>query len=188
MQTPEFDKHTARRAGWIGLLTVATIMGSLLFACATPFPALAALAALHMNRRDAFILTGIIWVANQSVGYLFLHYPQTWDSFAWGLALGIGALIATGVAAGTERVVRPLGRASAILACFAVAFTAYELVLYVAATMLPTEPGAFGLPVVLYLLEINAGSLAGLLVFQYGSARLGLVPPRQGIRLARAAA
>jgi hypothetical protein len=60
MQNPVLDRIDSRRVGWIRLLTIATVAGSFAFACATPFPALAALAALHMNRRDAFILTGVI--------------------------------------------------------------------------------------------------------------------------------
>ena len=84
MQALPLDSLGARRTGWIALLTVATIAGSLVFACATPFPALAALAALHMSRRDAFALTAVIWGANQIIGYGLLHYPQTWDSVAWG--------------------------------------------------------------------------------------------------------
>jgi hypothetical protein len=169
----------ARRAGWIALLTIAAIAGSFVFACATPFPALAVLAALHMNRREAFILTGVVWIANQVVGYGFLHYPQTWDSFAWGIAIGVAAMIATAIAAGTERGVRRHGRVAAMLASFAAAFVGYEFALYAATWALPADPSAFGLPVVLYVLRVNAVACAGLLVLQYGGARLGLALPRQ---------
>jgi hypothetical protein len=67
----------ARRAGWGALLAAATITASFVFACATPFAALAALAALHMGRRDAFLFTGIAWAANQAIDYGFLHYPRS---------------------------------------------------------------------------------------------------------------
>jgi hypothetical protein len=40
MQVPPLDSLGARRTGWIALLTVATIAGSFVFACATPFPAM----------------------------------------------------------------------------------------------------------------------------------------------------
>ena len=46
---------------------------SLVFACATPFVALVTLAALTMSRRDAFIVTGAVWLANQAVG---LRHPR----------------------------------------------------------------------------------------------------------------
>jgi hypothetical protein len=41
------------------------------------------LAAFNMPRRDLFALIGLAWLANQIIGYGFLAYPQTWDSFAW---------------------------------------------------------------------------------------------------------
>ncbi len=72
------------RAGWIALITAATVIGSFVFACATPFPALGALAALHLPRRDAFVLVGVNWLVNQIIGYGFLHYPMTWDSLRLG--------------------------------------------------------------------------------------------------------
>ena len=39
----------------------ASFLFSFALACATPFPALAALAALHLKRRDAAALIGIGW-------------------------------------------------------------------------------------------------------------------------------
>ena len=47
-----------QEAGWIVLLTAAVILFSFALACATPFPALAALAAWHPSRSDALALTG----------------------------------------------------------------------------------------------------------------------------------
>jgi hypothetical protein len=73
MEIPALEKFGARRVGWIALLTIAAVAGSFVFAYATPFPAIAALAALHVNRRDAFVLTGVMWIANQTVGYGFLQ-------------------------------------------------------------------------------------------------------------------
>src|SRR6202012_1350818 len=92
----------AERSLWIALLTGATIAASFVFACATPFPALGAVAALFMRKRDAFALTLVNWLANQIIGYGFLHYPQDFDSFAWGAVIGVGAVIATAAAIGTR--------------------------------------------------------------------------------------
>jgi hypothetical protein len=178
MQIPPLDSLGARRIGWIALLTVATIATSAVFACATPFPALAALAALHMNRRDAFALTAVIWGTNQLIGYGFLHYPQTWDSFAWGIAIGAGAMIATALATSTETAVRPYGWTAAMLASFATAFAGYEIALRAATIVLPTHPDAFGTAVTLYVLKINALAFAGLLALQFVGARIGLATPR----------
>jgi hypothetical protein len=178
MRTPNL---APQRAGWIALLTAATLAGSFVFACATPFPAVAALAALHMNRRDAFVLTGLIWAANQTIGYGFLHYPPTWDSFAWGIAIGIGAIVATAVAIPIEKIAQRAGRAPGIVAVFVAAFAAYEAALYAATAVLPSDPSAFGLSVVLYLLEVNAAAFGFLLVLQSVGGRAGLAVPRQSL-------
>jgi hypothetical protein len=188
MQALPLDNLGARRIGWIALLTVATIAGSLVFACAAPFPALATLAALHMNRRDAFALTAVIWGTNQIIGYGLLHYPQTWDSFAWGIAIGAGAMIATALAAAAEKAVRPYGWAAAMLASFAAAFAGYEVALRAATIVLPSHPDAFGLAVTLYILKINSLAFAGLLALQFVGSRLGLATPRHAASAAATAA
>jgi hypothetical protein len=181
MQIQPIDDRRGRRTAYIAVLAMVTIVASFIFACATPFPALATLAALHMNRRDAFILTAVIWGANQIVGYAFLHYPQTWDSFGWGIAIGAGAMIATSLAIGTEKAVRPYGWTAAMLASFASAFAAYEIALYAATTVLPSDPSAFALAVVLYVLKVNAIACGGLLVLQYAGTRIGLALPRHAV-------
>lgn len=167
-----------RRTGWIALLTAATILGSFVFACATPFPALATLAALFLPRRDAFVLIGVNWLANQIIGYGFLHYPQTWDSFSWGAAIGIAAIIATAAALGGETLARRPGWAFAAVSAFATSFVAYELALFAATAVLPSG-GGFTLRVILYVLEVNSLAFAGLLVLQGVGRSVGLALPRE---------
>lgn len=87
-----------RRSLWIGAGDVSSIGFRFVLACATPFAALATLAALKMSRRDLFTLVSAAWLANQFIGYGFLAYPETWDSFAWGGAIGIAAFLAACVA------------------------------------------------------------------------------------------
>lgn len=87
-------REDIHRWAWIGLLGGSSIAFSLIFACAAPFAALVALAALNMNRRDALIVSGPAWTANQAVGCGLLGYPHTPNSYAWGLAIGIAVLLA----------------------------------------------------------------------------------------------
>jgi hypothetical protein len=148
------------RAVWMALLVVCGAGLSLVFACATPFAALAALAALKVGRRDALLTVGLVWLVNQVVGYAFLGYPVTWDSFAWGGAIGVAALAAL-VAAGAMAPRRSAGLAVSLP--FVAGFAGFELVLYLAAGVLPSEVGAFGLGVVRELLVVNAVALVGLL-------------------------
>jgi len=166
-----------RRAGWVALLTLATILGSFVFACATPFAALAAIGALFLPRRDAFFLLGINWLANQAIGYCFLHYPQTWDSFAWGAAIGIAALAATAVGCGAESLARRFGLATTIVAAFVSSFVAYEFCLFAATAVLPAD-GGFAASVILYVCEVNGLAFAGLLFLQGLGRTVGLASNR----------
>jgi hypothetical protein len=164
----------ARRWAWIGLLVSSTVGFSLVFACATPFVALATLAALTLNRRDAVVVVTAIWSANQAVGYGLLNYPTTFDSYAWGVAIGVAALLALAAAraAGAEP-----GRRGPFLimgAAFAAAFVAYELALYVASFWLPGSDSAFSWSVISYILVVNALGLGGLLLLQVIGTLVGL--------------
>lgn len=181
------DSCAARRFGWISVLTVASIASSIAFACATPFAALAAFAAVYMDRRDAFIVTAITWVTNQAVGYGFLHYPHTWDSFAWGIAIGAGAMIAMALAAKIGSALRPFGWVRT-LASFAAALAGYGIALYAATAVLPSDSSVFSLAVALYILKVNVVAFGGLLVLQYTGARIGLALSRASADAAPTAA
>lgn len=85
-------------AAWSAFLIIGSAVGSLAFACATPFAAVAAVAALTLPARAALITALGAWLGNQAVGFLLLAYPVTADSLAWGPVLGGSAILATAVA------------------------------------------------------------------------------------------
>lgn len=167
----------ARRVAWVVFLTLASLAFSYVFACAAPFAALATLAALNLRRQDAYILTVLVWLANQAVGYGLLHYPHSFDSYAWGAAIGIAALLATHTVISVGP--RPLrtgpvfGPAIGFLAAFAV----YELALYAAGLVLGSSDTAFSAPIIWYVLKINIFALAGLVVLSLGAGAIGLTQP-----------
>ena len=167
--------NEARRWLWILLLTAASVFVTLGMACATPFAALATLAALHMSRRDGLALIGITWLADQAVGYGLLGYPRTANSFAWGVILGVSAVAALLAARALADRVRSRGGIVAGATAFAGAFVAYEAVLVVATTVLASGAEAFSLPVVSWVLRVNLLSLAGLLILYRLAAWIGLV-------------
>ena len=90
--TPPVSAST--RLIWIALLTTASAVFSLALACATPFAALATLAARTLDRRDAVGLIGLAWIANQAVGFGLHGYPHTVSTYGWGVAIGAAALAA----------------------------------------------------------------------------------------------
>ena len=179
MHSPAPGNVEARRAAWIALLAAATVAGSLVFACAAPFAALAAIAALHMGRRDAFTLAGLAWGINQAIGFGFLGYPLTWETVGWGLAIGVGALVATAVAIEAVVLARAAGRIASTAAAFVAAFASYQLALYAATAVLPAGSG-FDMDVVLYVAQVNVAGFAGLLIVRELGRMAGFASTRSG--------
>jgi hypothetical protein len=165
----------ARRWLWILLLTAASVFVTLGMACATPFAALATLAALYMSRRDGLALIGMAWLADQLVGYGLLGYPRTANSGAWGVILGVGAVAALLAASTLADRRRARGGVLVAAVAFAGAFVAYQAVLFAATTALASGAEAFSLPIVGWVLRVNLLSLAGLLILYRLAVWIGLV-------------
>jgi len=156
---------------WIVLIVTSGICLSTFFACATPFAALATLAALKIGQREAVIAMGLVWLANQAIGYGFLGYPWTWDSAAWGLAIGASAGLAFLAAKGLS-ITRPAPLAVSLP--FVAAFAAFELGLYTAGFALPAAEGAFSASVVGHVFMINAVAICGLIAVRNLAMMSGL--------------
>lgn len=158
--TSAFAPFGWRHRLWLALLVAASVAFTLGFACAVPFAAFGAIAALTLPRRDALLLTVALWLVNQVIGFTILHYPWDGLTFVWGAVLGIVALLSTGTAqaAAVRR-----GIIAASLAGFAAAFVVYEGSLYLvsAAALGGTED--FTPPIIGRIFEINAAAFVGLL-------------------------
>ena len=165
----------APRPVWMVLIVAGGACLSPFFACVTPFAAVATVAALKLGGRDAFASVGLVWLANQVIGYGFLAYPVTWDSGAWGVAIGASSGLAVIVAKGLSSADRvPL----AISLPFVGAFAAFELGLYLAGVVLPVSDAAFRASVIGNVFLVNAAALCGLLAVYSSAAGLGIVGRR----------
>src|SRR5262249_24065530 len=153
---------------WGGLLVVATIVLSGKFACAVPFAALAALAAHASDRKNGFLLIGVIWFANQAAGFTFLNYPIEFQSIAWGLMLGITALLSLVAARFAIDALRGFNAFIGAGVAFVAAFCAYEGSLYATAFFLPASEADFAWPVIGEIVAINAGFFMVLLGAYHG--------------------
>ncbi|MBX5045918.1 hypothetical protein [Rhizobium lentis] len=156
---------------WIVIISGTSVALSLLFACVTPFVALAAVSAVMLPRRIAVATVLLAWLANQIVGYLVLGYPQTWDSYAWGLAIGVAAFASLVAALGMFRLATAVP--ATVIGAFIAGFVAYEGVLFVATTVLPSGDGAFSASVVADILLINVLAAIGLICLHAGVAACG---------------
>src|ERR1700742_3016174 len=115
---------------WLAILVFASLIVSVLLSCATPFEAIGAAAAVTLARRDALLASGLTWLINQCVGYGMLGYPWTYNSVAWGLALGAATLVATLAAGALYQTRKALPSLLRSTLAFAAAFLAFEVAIY----------------------------------------------------------
>jgi hypothetical protein len=180
MTLQQTDAQLAKRFAWGGILTVLTVASTLAVACGTPFAALAALSALFLPRRDAFVLITVNWLANQAIGFGLLHYPLNWDCYRGGISLGIAALLSTMAALLAQRALQNLATTVKAIGSFIVAFVAYEGILFLIG---PSGSRAdFAAPVVLYILYVNAVAFVALLLLQSAAAALGFISSMAAFR------
>lgn len=164
-------------AAWVAVIAGASVALSLVFACVTPFVALAAVSAVVLPRRMALMAVLLAWLANQTVGYLVLGYPETFDSFAWGLAIGVAAFASLAAALGVLRLAA--GLAVTMTGAFLAGFVAYEGVLFAATAVLPSGDAAFSAAVVAEVLLINSLAAIGLICLHAGAAASGALVAAQ---------
>ncbi len=165
-----------RRYLWLALLVCASVAFTLSFACATTFAAFSTAAALTLNRRDAMLLTGAVWLANQFVGFIVLRYPWTLSSFGWGVAIGVAAILATLAARWTTSALEKAIWTGRTFAAFAAAFAVFEGVLFVVAHVVLGGTEDFAPPIVGWIFAVNASALIGLFVLNWLAMIIGLIP------------
>ncbi len=167
---------------WLALLVAASVAFSLGFACAAPFAAFAAAAALTLSRWNALLLIGAVWLANQIVGYAVLGYPWTANSLAWGIALGFVAVLATLAARGAALRFEGADRVVVPLATFLAAFAVYEGALFAVAVAMLGGTEDFAPAILGRIFAINAVAMVGLFVLNRVAVAVGLVAT-PGVRL-----
>lgn len=163
-----------RHALWLTVLVAASVAFSLGLACAVPFAAFGAATALTLNRRDALLLTGALWLANQAVGFAFLGYPWDVNALSWSPVLLAVALLSTIAARATAARLSQANTIAVWAASFAAAFIAYEASLYLVSVAWLGGTDAYTPAIVLQILEINALAFVGLLVLNRLDKAMGL--------------
>jgi hypothetical protein len=162
-----------RRFLWLGLMVAASMAFTFGFACAVPFAAFGAIAALTLPRREALLLTVALWLVNQVIGFTVLSYPWDGMTFLWGAILGVVAVLSTvaALAVITQRSLVVSAPSS-----FGAAFIVYEGVLYLVSIPMGATAD-FTAAIVVRILEINvagfAALLAAALLAASASARFG---------------
>lgn len=83
---------------WSAGLVAAVVGGCLAIGCLDPLVAVAVIAAGALTPGRAVLLVLAAWLAGQAVGFGLHDYPRTFQTVAWGVGLGAGALIALATA------------------------------------------------------------------------------------------
>ena len=164
---------------WFGLLIVTSAAIATVFACVTPFAAFAVIAAVTVSRRDAVLLAVALWLTNQAVGFGLLHYPWAATTLAWGIALGVAAVIGTLAALWTFRRLGSLPSLAQSMAAFGASFVLYQLTLYLVAVSWLGGTDMFAPGIVSQVLLINAVTLVGLFALRQVVAGAALLIRRR---------
>ena len=91
------EKARSRSRLWQFLLITIGSASSVIYPH-VPFVGFAAISGVTLNRKQAIISSIIIWLVNQFYGFTLRQYPQTLESFTWGVVMGLGTLLVTIVA------------------------------------------------------------------------------------------
>jgi hypothetical protein len=158
------------RVLWLVALIGGATLATGVYACATPFSAVAALAALTLSRRAAVMSVVLLWLGNQIIGFGVAGYPWTTNAFAWGGALLIAIVVSALVAAPVREALREQPAIVRFIAAFAAAFVAFQLVCALTSTLFGESQ--LGLAIVADIAQINAVWAVGLLTVH---AALGAV-------------
>lgn len=162
---------------WILLLTLASTATTLVFACATPFPALAALAAVHMRRSDGVLLMIAACIASQAVGFCVLGYPHDVRTLAWGAAIGVAAVagVITGAAAAKG------SPAVRLMLAYVAAFVAFKAAILLASLVLGGIGTALSIDIMMRQFVRNGAILIGLLAIYHALTAVGIPAPRRAL-------
>lgn len=112
---------------WPAVLVTSVLLGSTLIACAMPLVAIATLAAATMKRRSAIVTLLLCWAINQVLGFTLHGYPHTLFTLGWGVAIGLGGVLALIV---SQMILRPGQARLWMMPTLGLAFIAYELTLF----------------------------------------------------------
>jgi hypothetical protein len=121
---------------WDVTLTLAVIFGSLALSCVAPLSALAVALAATLGLRASLATMALVWLVNQAIGFTLFHFPRTMNSFGWGLAIGIAALMITAAARWAVRSTASRSAPLRLGIALVVTFVVYEAVLRLAAVIL----------------------------------------------------
>lgn len=164
---------------WLSLLTAASTATTLALACATPFPALAALAAVHMRRRDGVALMLLAWAASQFVGFFLLGYPRDGSTLGWSAGLCTAAAGSAFASYAALRALPYRSVAARLGLAYAAGFTAFKGIILLWALVLGGLHTAMAPDLLAEQFVRNGAILIGLYALYRALVAVGVPAPPQ---------
>ena len=164
---------------WVGLLAATSAATTLALACATPFSALAAVAATRMSARAGFALMGLAWAVSQAIGFCVLDYPHDPRTLAWGFAILTAALASVAAARWGSRAVADAGPVMRQATAFGTGFIGYKAALLAWSLVLGGVHTALSPYWTARQFGREALILAGLVALYHALVALGVPAPRR---------
>ncbi|HLZ78211.1 MAG TPA: hypothetical protein VKQ09_02635 [Sphingomonas sp.] len=121
---------------WVALFTAASALTTAVLACATPFPALAALGAAHLKRSHGVALMLLAWTVSQVVGFGLRHYPHDLKTIGWAAVLGLASIVALFGASWATRSLAPRAIVARLTLGYGTGFVAFKLTVLAGALLL----------------------------------------------------
>lgn len=169
---------------WVSLLTAASTVTTLALGCATPFPSLAALAAVHMRRRDGIAMMLLAWAASQFVGFFLLGYPRDASTLAWGAGLGTAAVGSAFASYAALRALEYRAIAARLILAYAAGFTAFKAIILAWALVLGGLHTAMAPDLLAEQFVRNGAILIGLYILYGVLVAAGVPAPPQPAKAA----
>ena len=158
---------------WLAVMVGVSMVFTLGLACAVPLAAFAGAAAVTSSRRNGLVLVASVWLANQVVGFTVLDYPWTASTFAWGVALGMAAVLATLAAHQTATPLSGAPHLVGLAGAFLIAFAVYEAALFVISATLLGGTEIYTIAIQGWIFVVNALAFPGLLVLHRLAVSVG---------------
>jgi len=172
-----FDNRWQMQA-WLMFLIAAALLLSGMFACAMPFAALAAIAALMLPRAQVISFMLVAWLANQLIGFAFLHYPLDASTFAWGGFIGLAAVAAGALAQFFVSRATSLPAVACYVGALVAAFFGFQSVILIANLIMLGSLDAFPLAEKIDIAAIESAAFGLLLLANALSFKTRLLAPQ----------
>ncbi len=169
----------ANSALWILLMTAASTVTTLIFACATPFPSLAAIAAVYLGRREGVLLMLASWGVSQAIGFGVMGYPHDAGTIMTAIALGIAAVASFVAARMVAGAATAQGRLLMLPAAFIAGFIVFKATILLCSPVIGHADVALSMPIMLRQFVRYSAILVVLTALYLGLTAIGVPAPRR---------